>query len=90
MHRNDTLNERQSKYLAHLMKMLAEHYGYRAEIDTMMAHGCKVDVVLEYSGKQLACRVFITRDIDYELSNVRSYLTSGFDGVIFCSTEKKT
>ncbi|MHB9036322.1 MAG: hypothetical protein ACYC64_06620 [Armatimonadota bacterium] len=82
---------REHRRLQHFIKQLAEKYGYKAEVDQPIVNSQdKVDVGLERDGRKIACEVCVTIQPEQELYDVVKCLTSGYNLVILCSSQKKT
>lgn len=83
--------EREHRRLQHLIKRLGESKGYRATIEQPTEDGQgRVDVALESEGVRIAFEVSITTSCEQELANIRKCLSSSFDLVVNCSSDKKT
>lgn len=83
--------ETEHRYLQNLIKKMAESRGYKAIIEASVPDGTgRVDVLLERSGKQIACEVSVTTDVAWEMHNIQKCLDAGYVQVVECSTDTKT
>lgn len=83
--------ETEHRYLQNLIKKMAESRGYKATIEAPVPDGTgRVDVLLERSGKQIACEVSVTTDVAWEIHNIQKCLNAGYMQVVECATDTKT
>lgn len=81
---------RQHRYLAHLVKQLAEERGYRAALEEEILEGAgRVDVVLSRGERRVAVEISVTTGRDWELQNVEKCLSAGFPEVLVVSTNER-
>lgn len=81
---------KQHKYLAQLVKQLAEERGFLASIEEPILDGAgRVDVHLERSGRKIAVEISVTTGRDWELQNVEKCLSAGYMEVLVVSTNAR-
>jgi len=49
-----------------------------------------VDVALERDGREIACEICVTTDVQHEIENVQKCLASGFERVILIAVDDRT
>ncbi len=80
----------QHRYLQALIKRLAEQRGFKAVIEEPTSDGLgRVDVGLSRGSERIACEISITTDNEHELKNIEKCFRSGYDKVLFCTSDKK-
>ena len=81
---------RQHRYLAHLVKQLAEERAFRASIEEPILNGAgKVDVHLARGDRKIAVEISVTTGRDWELQNVEKCLSAGYEEVLIVSTNAR-
>jgi hypothetical protein len=81
---------KQHKYLAHLVKQLAEERGFRASIEQGILDGTgRVDILLSREKRTIAVEISVTTGRDWELGNVQKCLAAGFEEVIVVSNNAR-
>lgn len=82
--------ETEHRYLQNLIKKMAESRGYKATVEAPVPGGNgRVDVLLERNGKQIACEVCVTTDVEWEVHNIQKCLEAGYGLIVECSNDKK-
>ncbi len=81
---------KQHKYLAHLVKQLAEERGFKASIEEPILDGAgRVDVHLSRGTRKIAVEISVTTGRDWELQNVEKCLSAGYEEVLVVSTNER-
>lgn len=81
---------KQHKYLAHLVKQLAEERGFKASIEEEILGGAgRVDVLLSRNDRRIAVEISVTTGRDWELQNVEKCISAGFEEVLVVSTNER-
>ena len=81
---------KQHKYLAHLVKQLAEERGFKASIEEEILDGAgRVDVMLSRGSRKIAVEISVTTGRDWELQNVEKCLSAGYEEVLVVSTNER-
>lgn len=81
---------KQHKYLAHLVKQLAEERGFKASIEEEILDGAgRVDVALARGTRKIAVEISVTTGRDWELQNVEKCLSAGYEEVFVVSTNER-
>lgn len=81
---------KQHKYLAQLVKGLAEERGFRASIEEPILDGeGRVDVHLAQGARKIAVEISVTTGRDWELQNVEKCLSAGYEEVLVVSTNAR-
>lgn len=78
---------KQHKYLAQLVKQLAEERSFKASIEEPILDGAgRVDVHLSQGERKIAVEISVTTGRDWELQNVEKCLSAGYEEVLVVST----
>lgn len=81
---------KQHKYLAHLVKQLAEERAFKASIEEPILDGAgRVDVHLSRGERMIAVEISVTTGKDWELQNVEKCLAAGYEEVLVVSTNAR-
>lgn len=81
---------KQHKYLAQLVKQLAEERGFKASIEEAILEGIgRVDVALSRGDRKIAVEISVTTGKDWELQNVEKCLSAGYAEVLLVSTNAR-
>jgi len=81
---------KQHKYLANLVKGLAEDRGFKASIEKVILDGeGRIDVELLRGTRKIAVEISVTTGRDWELGNVQKCLSAGYEEVLVVSTTPK-
>ncbi len=81
---------KQHRYLAHLVKQLAEDRGFKASIEEEILDGAgRVDVALSRGVRKIAVEISVTTGRDWELQNVEKCLSAGYEEVLIVSTNER-
>lgn len=81
---------KQHKYLAQLVKQLAEERGFKASIEEPILEGAgRVDVSLSCEGRKIAVEISVTTGRDWELQNVEKCISAGYQEVLVVSTNAR-
>lgn len=81
---------KQHKYLAQLVKQLAEERGFKASIEEVILEGIgRVDVALSRGDRKIAVEISVTTGKDWELQNVEKCLSAGYEEVLLVSTNAR-
>ncbi len=81
---------KQHKYLAQLVKQLAEERGFKASIEEPILEGeGRVDVSLSREGRKIAVEISVTTGRDWELQNVEKCISAGYMEVLVVSTNAR-
>ncbi len=86
----NTKEPTQHRYLQALIKRLAEQRGFKAVIEAPTSDGQgRIDVALTRDDEKIACEISVTTDNEHELKNIEKCFRSGYDKVLFCTSDKK-
>ncbi|MCK9345060.1 MAG: hypothetical protein M0P64_02965 [Candidatus Pacebacteria bacterium] len=81
---------KQHKYLAQLVKQLAEERAFKASIEEPILDGAgRVDVHLSQGERKIAVEISVTTGRDWELQNVEKCLSAGYEEVLVVSTNAR-
>ncbi len=81
---------KQHKYLAQLVKQLAEERGFKASIEEPILGGAgRVDVSLSREGRKIAVEISVTTGRDWELQNVEKCISAGYEEILVVSTNAR-
>ncbi|MGA8148732.1 MAG: hypothetical protein WB870_14365 [Gallionellaceae bacterium] len=81
---------RQHKYIAQLVKQLAEERAFKASIEEPILDGAgRVDVHLSRDERNIAVEISVTTGRDWELQNVEKCLSAGYEEVLVVSTNAR-
>lgn len=81
---------KQHKYLAQLVKQLAEEREFKASIEEEMLDGAgRVDVALSRGTRKIAVEISVTTGREWELQNVEKCLSAGYEEVLVVSTNER-
>lgn len=81
---------KQHKYLAQLVKQLAEEREFKASIEEEILDGAgRVDVALSRGARKIAVEISVTTGRDWELQNVEKCLSAGYEEVLVVSTNER-
>lgn len=81
---------KQHKYLAHLVKQLAEERAFKASIEEPILDGAgRVDVHLSRGEQKIAVEISVTTGKDWELQNVEKCLAAGYEEILVVSTNAR-
>lgn len=81
---------KQHKYLAHLVKQLAEEREFKAAIEEPILGGAgRVDVHLSRGERKIAVEISVTTGKDWELQNVEKCLAAGYEEILVISTNAR-
>jgi hypothetical protein len=81
---------KQHKYLAHLVKQLAEERQFKASIEESILDGAGfVDVHLSRGERKIAVEISVTTGRDWELQNVEKCLSAGYEEVLVVTTNER-
>ncbi|MEW6312979.1 MAG: hypothetical protein AB1513_02855 [Pseudomonadota bacterium] len=81
---------KQHKYLAHLVKQLAEEREFKASIEEAILDGAgRVDVHLSRGERKIAVEISVTTGKDWELQNVEKCLAAGYEEILVVSTNAR-
>lgn len=81
---------KQHKYLAHLVKQLAEERAFKASIEEPILNGAgRVDVHLSRGERKIAVEISVTTGKDWELQNVEKCLAAGYEEILVVSTNAR-
>jgi hypothetical protein len=81
---------KQHKYLAQLVKQLAEERAFKASIEEPILEGAgRVDVHLSRGERKIAVEISVTTGRDWELQNVEKCLAAGYEEILVVSTNAR-
>lgn len=81
---------KQHKYLAHLVKQLAEERDFKASIEEPILEGAgRVDVHLSRGVRRIAVEISVTTGKDWEIQNVEKCLAAGYEEILVVSTNAR-
>lgn len=81
---------KQHKYLAQLVKQLAEERAFKASIEEPILEGAgRVDVHLSRGERKIAVEISVTTGKDWELQNVEKCLAAGYEEILVISTNAR-
>jgi len=81
---------KQHKYLAQLVKQLAEERAFKASIEEPILDGAgRVDVHLSCGERKIAVEISVTTGRDWELQNVEKCLSAGYEEILVVSTNAR-
>jgi len=81
---------KQHKYLAQLVKQLAEERAFKASIEEPILEGAgRVDVHLSRDTRKIAVEISVTTGKDWELQNVEKCLAAGYEEILVVSTNAR-
>ncbi len=81
---------KQHKYLAQLVKQLAEEREFKASIEEPILDGAgRVDVSLSRGDRKIAVEISVTTGRDWELQNMEKCLSAGYEEVLVVSTNAR-
>ncbi len=81
---------KQHRYLANLVKGLAEERGFKASIEEEILDGAgRVDVALVRGSRKIAVEISVTTGRDWELGNVEKCISAGYEEVLVVSTNER-
>lgn len=81
---------KQHKYLAQLVKQLAEERGFKASIEEPIFEGAgRVDVSISREGRKIAVEISVTTARDWELQNIEKCISAGYEEICVVSTNAR-